>query len=105
MREQAENPAKLLWLAEELRQLVEDMQSRRIAHGDLQHANLIVDGERLLLVDYDGVYVPCVFWQPIPVWLSALMKILRVYSLHAKIFSIRKVRFCFTCLSSIVPGK
>jgi hypothetical protein len=58
VRKEAGNPARLLWLAEELRQLVEDMQSRRIAHGDLQHANLIVDGERLLLVDYDGVYVP-----------------------------------------------
>jgi hypothetical protein len=58
VRREAGNPARLLWLAEELRQLVEDMQSRRIAHGDLQHANLIVDGERLLLVDYDGVYVP-----------------------------------------------
>jgi len=58
VRQEASNPAKLLWLAEELRQLVEDMQSRRIAHGDLQHANLIVDNDRLLLVDYDGVYVP-----------------------------------------------
>lgn len=58
VRQEAGNPAKLLWLAEELRQLVEDMQSRRIAHGDLQHANLIVDKDRLLLVDYDGVYVP-----------------------------------------------
>lgn len=58
VRDEARNPAKLLWLAEELRQLVEDMQARKIAHGDLQHANLIVSGERLLLVDYDGVYVP-----------------------------------------------
>lgn len=58
VRKESGNPARLLWLAEELRQLVEDMQARRIAHGDLQHANLIVDGERLLLVDYDGVYVP-----------------------------------------------
>lgn len=58
VRQEAGNPGKLLWLAEELRQLVEDMQSRRIAHGDLQHANLIVDNDRLLLVDYDGVFVP-----------------------------------------------
>jgi hypothetical protein len=58
VRREAANPAKLLWLAEELRQLVEDMQTHRIAHGDLQHANLIVDGESLLLVDYDGVFVP-----------------------------------------------
>jgi hypothetical protein len=58
VRQEASNPARLLWLAEELRQLVEDMQSRRIAHGDLQHANLIIDKDRLLLVDYDGVYVP-----------------------------------------------
>ncbi|MBX9685361.1 MAG: hypothetical protein K2X27_01590 [Candidatus Obscuribacterales bacterium] len=58
VRNEAGNPAALLWLAEELRQLVEDMQARRIAHGDLQHANLIVHGQSLLLVDYDGVYVP-----------------------------------------------
>ena len=58
VRQEANNPAKLLWLAEELRQLVEDMQSRKIAHGDLQHANLIVNGDSLLLVDYDCVYVP-----------------------------------------------
>lgn len=58
VRNEAANPAKLLWLAEELRQLVEDMQARKIAHGDLQHANLIVDKDRLLLVDYDGVFVP-----------------------------------------------
>ena len=58
VRQEANNPAKLLWLAEELRQLVDDMQARKIAHGDLQHANLIVNNERLLLVDYDCVYVP-----------------------------------------------
>ena len=58
VRQEAGNPAKLLWLAEELRQLVEEMQNRRIAHGDLQHANLIVNGDSLLLVDYDGVFVP-----------------------------------------------
>lgn len=58
VREQAQSPAKLLWLAEQLRQLVEEMQTRKIAHGDLQHANLIVNGDQLLLVDYDGVYVP-----------------------------------------------
>lgn len=29
-----------------------------IAHGDLQHRNIIVVRERLKLVDYDGMYVP-----------------------------------------------
>lgn len=58
VRMEANNPGKLLWLAEELRQLVDDMQARKIAHGDLQHANLIVNEDRLLLVDYDCVFVP-----------------------------------------------
>lgn len=58
VRQEANNPAKLLWLAEELKQLVEDMQARKIAHGDLQHANLIVNADKLLLVDYDCVFVP-----------------------------------------------
>jgi serine/threonine protein kinase len=39
--------------------LMQDLQAVRIAHGDLQHGNILVgDHGRLLLVDYDGMYVP-----------------------------------------------
>jgi serine/threonine protein kinase/pSer/pThr/pTyr-binding forkhead associated (FHA) protein len=39
--------------------LVEELASAEIAHGDLQHANILVTREgRLKLVDYDGMCVP-----------------------------------------------
>jgi serine/threonine protein kinase len=39
--------------------LVDDLTRHGIAHGDLQHGNILVDASgRLLLVDYDGFYVP-----------------------------------------------
>ena len=40
-----------------LRELVTDLERKRIAHGDLQPGNILVpDGIRL--VDYDGMFVP-----------------------------------------------
>lgn len=49
----------LLRLDKQLQQLRADLQRVGIAHGDLQHGNIMVDqhGE-LKLVDYDGMYVP-----------------------------------------------
>jgi hypothetical protein len=41
------------WLA-----LLRAMKKARIAHGDLQHGNVLVAGGKLLLIDYDGMYVP-----------------------------------------------
>ena len=35
-----------------------DLRKHSIAHGDLQHANLLVSDGRLLLIDYDGMCVP-----------------------------------------------
>ena len=35
-----------------------ELRRHGIAHGDLQHGNIIVRGERLSFVDYDGMYVP-----------------------------------------------
>ena len=49
----------LLRLERQLKQLQKDLQSVGIAHGDLQHGNIMVDGQgELKLVDYDGMYVP-----------------------------------------------
>jgi hypothetical protein len=39
-------------------QLVTDLECLQIAHGDLQHGNVLADGTSLRLVDYDGMYVP-----------------------------------------------
>jgi hypothetical protein len=52
-------PLALSQLASAFADLVRDMSDRGIAHGDLQHGNLLVarDGS-LRLVDYDGMYVP-----------------------------------------------
>jgi hypothetical protein len=39
-------------------QLVEKLQAARIAHGDLQHGNILIVKGVLKLVDYDGMCVP-----------------------------------------------
>jgi hypothetical protein len=38
--------------------MVADLRKHSIAHGDLQHANLIISDGKLLLIDYDGMCVP-----------------------------------------------
>ncbi|HNB22893.1 MAG TPA: hypothetical protein PKZ32_10755, partial [Candidatus Melainabacteria bacterium] len=39
-------------------ELVFELERNGIAHGDLQHGNIIVRNKDLMLVDYDGIYVP-----------------------------------------------
>jgi hypothetical protein len=53
------DPAKLADLALKFARMVEDLATLGVAHGDLQHSNLLVTpaGE-LKLIDYDGMYVP-----------------------------------------------
>ena len=52
-------PPVLADLAGKFARMVDDLALFRIAHGDLQHGNLLVTpaGE-LKLIDYDGMYVP-----------------------------------------------
>lgn len=38
--------------------MTSDLRKHSIAHGDLQHANLIISDGKLLLIDYDGMCVP-----------------------------------------------
>ncbi|MGF6880785.1 hypothetical protein ABIA39_000666 [Nocardia sp. GAS34] len=46
-------------LAERFAGLMSDLEAHSIAHGDLQHGNLLVTGDcTLRLLDYDGMYVP-----------------------------------------------
>ncbi len=40
------------------------LEQARIAHGDLQHGNVLIDGGRLMLVDYDGMFVPALAGRP-----------------------------------------
>ncbi len=52
-------PERLLDLEARWISLLEDLEAKNIAHGDLQHGNVLVasDGQ-LFLIDYDGMWVP-----------------------------------------------
>lgn len=52
------NPALLTTTAERFASIVEDLRRHGIAHGDLQHGNILVTDQALKLIDYDGMYVP-----------------------------------------------
>ncbi len=45
-------------LAGEFLYMVNDLRRAGIAHGDLQHGNIMICPEGLRLVDYDGMFVP-----------------------------------------------
>jgi hypothetical protein len=52
-------PAKLADLAVKFAQMMADLSALDIAHGDLQHGNLLVTSSgELKLIDYDGMFVP-----------------------------------------------
>ena len=48
----------LLHLADEWLRLLNALRVSGIAHGDLQHGNIIVEHGQLRLVDHDGIFVP-----------------------------------------------
>lgn len=52
------NTNKLNSLANQWINLITGLQQNQIAHGDLQHENILVNNGYLRLVDYDGAYVP-----------------------------------------------
>jgi hypothetical protein len=51
-------PQMLQSLAEGLVDMSRSLQGAGIAHGDLQHGNILVVGGQVRLIDYDGMYVP-----------------------------------------------
>jgi hypothetical protein len=53
-----DQPRELGALREKFRTLVKDIEQAKFAHGDLQHGNIMVTGKELLLIDYDGMWVP-----------------------------------------------
>ena len=52
------NPELLSDLAREWKGLACWLTDHQVAHGDLQHGNILVYNGRIKLVDYDGIYVP-----------------------------------------------
>jgi hypothetical protein len=53
-----EQPEMLRNLRREFQEMISDLRAAKIAHGDLQHGNILVRDGRLVLVDYDGMFVP-----------------------------------------------
>lgn len=51
-------PQVLLDLAASLVKMVDALEKHQLAHGDLQHGNVVVTPSGLKLVDYDGMFVP-----------------------------------------------
>lgn len=45
-------------LRRSFREMISGLRESKIAHGDLQHGNIIVRQKQLILVDYDGIFVP-----------------------------------------------
>lgn len=45
-------------LAMQFADIISAMKNAGIAHGDLQHGNILVVNNKLRLIDYDGMYVP-----------------------------------------------
>ncbi|MFH1921248.1 MAG: hypothetical protein ABIP48_15380, partial [Planctomycetota bacterium] len=60
----AGDTVRLQRAADQWLSLINDLASAQIAHGDLQHDNILVDGrDRFRLVDYDGMCVPALVGQ------------------------------------------
>ncbi len=59
------SPAALADIERRLVQLAAELRRLGIAHGDLQHGNVLVDRSGTLrLVDYDGMFVPALHGRP-----------------------------------------
>jgi tRNA A-37 threonylcarbamoyl transferase component Bud32 len=50
-------PGSLAVLLYHFRQMINNLRNSGVAHGDLQHGNILVNNGDLKLVDYDGMYV------------------------------------------------
>lgn len=57
--------ARIRHVADQFTAAVRSLEAAGIAHGDLQHANLLVTpDDRLKLIDYDGMFVPSLSGAP-----------------------------------------
>jgi hypothetical protein len=57
VRDRLSSPSELRALAAHLVEMVHSLEANGLAHGDLQHGNILVGEKGLTLVDYDGMYV------------------------------------------------
>ncbi len=58
IRDNFKNSQLMRSLRDQFRKLAAELERAGIAHGDLQHGNIIVTKQGLRLVDYDALYVP-----------------------------------------------
>lgn len=52
------NSTVIAQLAKKWAAMVSDLHEKKIAHCDLQHGNVLVVNHQLMLIDYDGMFVP-----------------------------------------------
>lgn len=52
------NPEALTTFRRKLWLMLLELEREGVAHGDLQHGNIIIKDNEFVLVDYDGMYVP-----------------------------------------------
>ena|GEM_PF-3146417 len=57
VRRHLRSPPLLRTLADRFRAVMADLNRLSIAHGDLQHGNILVSGHGIRLIDYDGMFV------------------------------------------------
>lgn len=58
IREHWQNKSRIDALARNFKSMMQDLRRAQLAHGDLQHGNIMLAGEDLRLVDYDDMFVP-----------------------------------------------
>lgn len=58
------NPAIMIHLSNRWIEMIKSLQQANIAHGDLQHGNVLVVNNDFKLIDYDGMYVPTLSGKP-----------------------------------------
>lgn len=45
-------------LMEQFLGVVDELNRLKIAHGDLSHSNIMIENNQMVLIDYDGMYIP-----------------------------------------------
>jgi hypothetical protein len=53
-----ESPHSIRQIAEDFLEMANELDKHSIAHGDLQHGNILILDSKIKLVDYDGIFVP-----------------------------------------------
>jgi hypothetical protein len=53
-----QNRNELLRVAQSIAEMNLELRARGMAHGDLQHGNILIEDSGVKLVDYDGMFVP-----------------------------------------------